>query len=101
MGEHSAVGIVVVAGENDFGEDVAFIAIVLQGSFGAEVVEAIGFGAAVVIGQLAVAVDYLVAILDELEGDVARGLNGEVVLRGDYQLHQLHQGRLTAAYWAS
>lgn len=44
MGDHVIGYIMIVAGDDDFGQDIAFIAVVFQGLFGAEVVETVGTG---------------------------------------------------------
>jgi len=60
----------VVAGEQDFGHDVALHAVELEVVFGAEVVEAVDFMLAAAVGVGAVLVDYRVAVLVELEADI-------------------------------
>ena len=74
MGLKSLGAELVVAGEQDFGHDVALHAVELEVVFGAQIVEAVELVLAAAVGAGAVLVDYRVAIAVELEANIAAGL---------------------------
>ena len=70
----------VVAGQQDFGNDVALHSVELEVILGTQIVEAVDLVLASVVGAGAVLVNDRVAIAVELEADVAAGLHLVLVL---------------------
>jgi len=61
----------IVPGKEDFSHDVAIVAIVFEGVFGAQVIEAIGFGMVVMERLPGVLGDHLVTVLNEFKAYIA------------------------------
>jgi len=96
VGDHSAVDEHVVTGHENFGHDVALVAIELDGVLGSQVVEAVGFGLSVAIeGTAAISVDDGEAILVKLVTDIAAGFDDELIFGLVHLSDELHEGGFT------
>jgi len=65
----------IVPGKQDLGHDVAIVAIVFEGVFGAQVIEAISFGMVVSKRLTGVPGNDLVAVLNKLKTYIPAGLD--------------------------
>lgn len=57
----------IVPGKQDFGHDIAIVAIVFKGVFGAQIIKTICFGPVVLKRLFGIPGDHLIAILNEFE----------------------------------
>jgi len=100
MGEHVVIDKVIVPGQENFAHDIALIAVVLEGAFGAQVIEAMSmwlrWSCCICVGMAAVALNDFVTVFDKVEGDFAAGFDTEPLLRWYQYPHELHKTRFTA-----
>lgn len=78
----------IVARQDDFGHDVAFVAEVFQVFLHSQIVKAVV--ATFLVVPSTVAVDDFVAVFDEFETDVAAGFEMETVVSVGDVFHQAH-----------
>jgi len=88
----------IIAGEDDFGHDVAFVPVVFEVGFGAQIIKAIVGGAVWAFAAAAVLLEDGITVFYEFETEVSRILDGVFAVGGAYGAHEPHQGALAATY---
>lgn len=104
VGDHVVVDVVFVSAAEDLGHDVALLAKMFQGQFGAQIVETVDLGhgasASALVLEGGIFVDNTEPTLLKLEGYIPAGLDG---VRGQFvaeSLHELHKAGFATSHGA-